>query len=120
MVISQNLLPFIYETGVLGGRTFDVLMTRLPFEKLHERLDYAYSIHNKSPTLKDFRASKDLINLENKALTKARKIISPHYEIAKIFKNKIERLEFIHKSNQNIKQEIKFYSPPLLWVEKEH
>ena len=94
LVISQNLLPFIYETGALGGRTFDVLMTRLPFEKLHERLDYAYSIHNESPTLKDFRASKDLINLENKALTKARKIISPHYEIAKIFKNKIERLEW--------------------------
>lgn len=94
LVISQNLLPFIYETGVLGGRTFDVLMTRLPFEKLHERLDYAYSIHNESPTLKDFRASQYLVDLESKALTKARKIISPHSEIAEIFKNKIERLEW--------------------------
>lgn len=94
LVISQNLLPFIYETGVLGGRTFDVLMTRLPFEKLHERLDYAYSIHKESPTLKDFRASQYLVDLENKALTKARKIISPHSEIAEIFKNKIERLEW--------------------------
>lgn len=94
LVISQNLLPFIYETGVLGGRTYDVLMTRLPFEKLHERLDYAYSIHPKSPTLKDFRASAYLIDLENQALTKARKIISPHSEIAEIFKNKVERLEW--------------------------
>lgn len=94
IVISQNLLPFIYETGVLGGRTFDVLMTRLPFEKIHERLDYAYSIHNESPTLKDFRASQSLVELENEALTKARKIISPHSEIAEIFKNKIERLEW--------------------------
>ena len=94
VVISQNLLPFIYKTGVLGGRTFDVLMTRLPFEKLHERLDYAYSIHNQSLTLKDFRASQYLVDLENKALTKARKIISPHSEIAEIFKNKIDRLEW--------------------------
>lgn len=94
LVISQNLLPFIYETGVLGGRTFDVLMTRLPLEKLHKRLDYAYSIHNESPTLKDFRAPQYLVDLENKALTKARKIISPHSEIAEIFKNKIERLEW--------------------------
>ena len=94
IIISQNLLPFIYETGVLGGRTFDVLMTRLPFEKLHNRLDLAYSIHKESETLKDFRTSKHLIDLENKALTKARKIISPHSEIAEIFKNKVERLEW--------------------------
>lgn len=94
LVISQNVLPFLYEIGVLGGRTFDVLMTRLPFEKIHERLDYAYSKHNESLTLKDFRVSPYLIDLEKKALTKARKIISPHSEIAELFKNKIERLEW--------------------------
>ena len=69
--------------------SFDVLMTRLPFEKLHERLDYAFSNHPESSTLKGFRASKDLIELENKALTKARQIITPHSEIAEIFKNKV-------------------------------
>lgn len=94
LVISQNLLPFIYETGVLGGRTFDVLMTRLPFEKLHERLDFAFNIHSESPTLKDFRADKELIETENKALTKARKIITPHSEIAEIFKNKVVKLNW--------------------------
>ena len=94
LVISQNLLPFIYETGVLGGRTFDVLMTRLPFEKLHERLDFAFNIHSESATLKDFRADKELIETENKALTKARKIITPHSEIAEIFKNKVVKLNW--------------------------
>lgn len=94
LVISQNLLPFIFETGVLGGRTFDVLMTRLPFEKLHDRLDYAFLNHPESPTLKDFRASKELIELENNALTKARQIITPHFEIAEIFKNKVVKLNW--------------------------
>jgi hypothetical protein len=94
VVIAQNLLPFIYETGALGGRTFDVFMTRLPFEKLHERLDLAFAFHNESQTLNDFRASKELIALENKALTSARKIITPHSELAAIFKNKAVKLDW--------------------------
>lgn len=94
VVIAQNLLPYVYETGALGGRTFDVFMTRLPFEKLHERLDLAFTFHNESPTLNDFRASKELIALENKALTSARKIITPHSELAAIFKNKAVKLDW--------------------------
>ena len=94
VVIAQNLLPFIYETGALGGRTFDVIMTRLPFEKLHERLDLAYSQYKDSPTLHDFRASQELIALENKALTSARKIITPHSELAATFINKAVKLDW--------------------------
>lgn len=100
LVISQNLLPFIYETGILGGRTFDVLMNRLPIQLLHERLDYAHSKHPQSLTLNDFRASRNLIALENKALNKARKIITPHAEIASIFNNKAEKLNW-HLPIQN-------------------
>lgn len=94
LVISQNLLPYLYKTGALGGRTFDVLMTRLPFEKLHERLDLAQRNHLQSKTLTDFRASKELIHIENNALTKARKIITPHNEIAEIFINKVQKLNW--------------------------
>lgn len=94
LVISQNLLPYLYKTGALGGRTFDVLMTRLPFEKLHERLDLAQRNHPQSKTLTDFRVSKELINIENNALTKARKIITPHNEIAEIFINKVQKLNW--------------------------
>lgn len=94
LVISQNLLPFLLKSGALGGRTFDVLMTRLPIEKLHERLDFAHAKYAESPTLKDFRASDELIELESKALTKARKIITPHSEIEKIFWNKTIKLNW--------------------------
>lgn len=94
LLISQNLLPFIYETGALGGRTYDVLMTRLPIEKLHERLDLAYLNNPESQTLKDYRASTELVELENKALTQARKIITPHAEIEEIFKNKAVKLDW--------------------------
>jgi hypothetical protein len=92
LVISQNLLPFLYESGVLGGRTFDVLMTRLPFEKLHEKLDTAFSKHQGSSTLRDFRANEKLVTLENKALNLARNIITPHSEIKELFKNKAVHL----------------------------
>ncbi|MBN8572376.1 MAG: VanW family protein [Candidatus Kapabacteria bacterium] len=101
VVISQNLLPFVFETGALGGRTFDVLMTRLPFEKLHERLDHAFLHHPESPTLNDFRAGKKLIELENKALKKARQIITPHTEIAEIFKNKVVTLDWFIPPSSN-------------------
>ncbi|MBK7681881.1 MAG: hypothetical protein IPJ26_05095 [Bacteroidetes bacterium] len=92
LVISQNLLPFIWEQGVLGGRTFDVLMSRLPIEKLHQRLDIAHKQFPESKTLNDFRASQTLIDLENIALTKSRHIITPHKEIADTFNNKSIKL----------------------------
>lgn len=94
VIISQNLLPFVYETDALGGRTFDVLMTRLPFEKLHKRLDAAFEQHHESTTLNDFRAPREWIELENKALTSARKIITPHAEIAAIFQNKSIKIDW--------------------------
>ena len=101
MVVSQNLLPFIWEAGVLGGRTFDVLMSRLPMEKLHERLDLAYAKYPDSKTLNDFRASAHLIDTENTALTRSRHIITPHQEIADIFNNKAIKLNWsLPKANE--------------------
>lgn len=111
LVISQNLLPFLFETGALGGRTFDVLMTRLPFEKLHQRLDGALSNYPESPTLKDFRASKHLIEVEKTALNKARQIITPHTEIAELFKNKVVKLAWFIPSatqQQSLGQKVLF------------
>lgn len=95
IVISQNLLPFVFEIGALGGRTFDVLMTRLPLEKLHQRLDFAHAKYPDSPTLQDFRAPWYVLDMENKALNKARKIITPHAEIADIFRHKVEKLNWV-------------------------
>jgi hypothetical protein len=94
VIVSQNLLPHLYATGALGGRSFDVLMTRLPMDKLHERLDAAYANYPHSSTLSDFRAPEKLIEIENKALTRARRIITPHADIASLYKNKVVKLEW--------------------------
>lgn len=88
VVVAQNLLPYAWREGWLGGRTFDVLMTRMPMEHLQRTLDKAAARLPESHTIKDHRAPVDLVQLENVALTKARRIITPHAVIAAIFNNK--------------------------------
>ncbi len=94
IVVQQNLLPFLWRTGVLGGRTFDVLMTTLPMSNLQERLDFAASLHNESKTLRDFRADADLIELESEALRNAEKIVTTHTAIAALFGERAEILDW--------------------------
>lgn len=94
VVVMQNLLPFLWRDGHLGGRTFDVLMTRLPMQALHDQLDRAHQLHADSATLGDFRADKELIRLEQEALKHAEKIITPHTEIAGLFPEKAELLDW--------------------------
>jgi hypothetical protein len=85
VVVSQNLLPFLWREGHLGGRTFDVLMTRLPMETLQHRLDLAARKHPGSQTLSDFRAPDSILDAEGEALATARKLITPNTEIARLF-----------------------------------
>ncbi len=87
-VVTQPLLPFLWREGWLGGRSFDVLMTRLPLATLQARLDAAYAKHPTSPTLKDFRCDRALFELEQQALQAAHRIITPHAEIAQLFPNR--------------------------------
>lgn len=94
VVVQQNLLPFLWREGVLGGRTFDVLMTALPMKNLQERLDFAYSLHPESKTLGDFRADEWLIEAETEALKHARRIVTPHSEIASLFSGKSVLLDW--------------------------
>lgn len=94
IVVQQNLLPFLWREGVLGGRTFDVLMNSLPIEELQKRLDFACSLHPESKTAGDFRADEWLIEAETEALKNARKIITPHTGIAKLFPEKSELLSW--------------------------
>ncbi len=94
LVIQQNLLPFLWQAGVLGGRTFDVLMTSLPMKTLQERLDFAAALHPESKTLGDFRAGKHLIETEAEALQNAEKIITPHTAIASLFGERAKLLEW--------------------------
>ena len=82
LIISQNLLPYLWREGHLGGRTFDVLITRLPMAGLHHTLDTAAAHWPESRTLADFRAPRELIEAETRALSAARQWITPHSAIA--------------------------------------
>lgn len=84
LVISQNLLPFLWRDGVLGGRTFDVLLTRLPLVELEATLDRAHAAHPASRTLADFRADPALLADESGALAEARRWITPHSALARL------------------------------------
>jgi hypothetical protein len=94
LVVAQPLLPFLWQAGVLGGRTFDVLLTRLPAEILHARLDAAHARHPASPTLHDFRADPAFVEAESRALTQARRLLTPHHELARLFTHKAVLLEW--------------------------
>ena len=100
LVVQQNLLPFLWKSGALGGRTFDVLMNALPMSEIQKRLDFAKSLHPKSPTLADFRADESLIVAENEALQNAEKLITSHTDIAALCGKKAELLDWTVPTNQ--------------------
>lgn len=95
LVVAQSLLPFLWQAGVLGGRTFDVLLTRLPAALLHARLDETHARHPSSPTLRDFRAPAAFVTAESRALTQARHLLTPHVELANLFNNKALLLDWV-------------------------
>ncbi len=94
LVVQQNLLPFLWQNGDLGGRTFDVLMTALPIKELQRQLDFAISLHRESQTLNDFRADARLLEAESEALANAKRIVTPHSEIAALFADKAVLLDW--------------------------
>ncbi len=85
IVVEQTLLSALWESGCLGGRTFDVLMRRLPMRLLQQRLDAVAARWPQSPTAADFRASSHHLDLEEEALSCARRLITPHHELAALF-----------------------------------
>lgn len=85
LVISQTLLPHLWQAGHLGGRTFDVLVQRWPLAELHARLDAAANVHPQSDTLADFRAAPELVEAESQGLAAAARIVTPHRQIAESF-----------------------------------
>lgn len=92
VVVQQNLLPYLWRSGHLGGRTFDVLMTALPMAELQKRLDHAFQLHGESKTLGDFRADPQLVEAEAVALKNASRIVTTHSAIAALFPEKAELL----------------------------
>ncbi len=85
IVMAQSVLPFLWKGGALGGRTFDVFMTRMPLAHLHRLLDEASTQNPELATLREYRAPQWMIDAEQEALASARRIISPHAVIAELF-----------------------------------
>lgn len=94
VTVQQNLLPYLWRSGHLGGRTFDVLMNALPMAELQKKLDHAAGLHPNSTTLGDFRADPYLVAAESEALANARRIITPHTEIASLFGERATLLDW--------------------------
>ncbi len=115
LVVSQTLLPHLWKTGCLGGRTFDVLVNRWPLAELQKRLDQAALVHPASETIRDFRADAALLHAETEAFAAAAKIITPHRGIARYFGAKALLLDWSMPPpisvSAPIGQEIKWFFP---------
>ncbi|RYE96158.1 MAG: vanw family protein, partial [Oxalobacteraceae bacterium] len=49
LVVSQGVLPYLWRSGELGGRRFDVLMNALPMHEIQRRLNQAAARHPRTP-----------------------------------------------------------------------
>jgi len=94
LIIAQTWLPWLEETGVLGGRSFDVMMSRYPLGEIHRMLDAAAAEMPQSMTIRDFRAPAELVDAETRLLERARRIITPHHGIAELFGERAMRLSW--------------------------
>jgi hypothetical protein len=92
LVVAQTLLPWLDEAGALGGRSFDVLMSRYPLAEIHRRLDAAAAELGPSATIGDFRAEAGLAARESALLARARRIVTPHHGLAALFPKQALRL----------------------------
>jgi vancomycin resistance protein VanW len=85
LVIAQPLLPHLWRLGALRGRSFEVLLDRLPIDAMHRVLDTARDLYPDSATLGDFRAPEAIAAAEREALGEAVRLITPHRAIAARF-----------------------------------
>jgi len=85
LCLTQTLLPYLWRAGVLGGRTFDVLMQRLPVASLEQHLETAARLYPQSKTLVEFRAPRWFAEAEQQALKAVRTIFTPHKQIAALY-----------------------------------
>jgi len=96
IVTAQAFLPWLDELGMLGGRSFDVLMSRFPLAEIHRRLDAVAAETGASATIGDFRAEEALVAREAALLARARRIVTPHHGIAALFPGRADLLTW-HK-----------------------
>jgi hypothetical protein len=104
LVVAQAWLPWLDDAGALGGRSYDVVMTRYPIGEIHAKLDAVAAETGASPTIADFRADPDLVAREAELLARARTIVTPHHGIVDLFGDKAMRLAW-HRPEQVARKE---------------
>ena len=100
LVVAQSFLPFLWRDGHLGGRHFEVLMTRPPIEILERELDDAARRFPERATLRDFRAPLDITHWEREALAAADFVVTPHAQIAAMFEGRAILLSWIEPARR--------------------
>jgi hypothetical protein len=75
LTVPLRLLVPLAETGALGGRSYDVVLDRLPLPQLHAALDAAAARWPESETLGDFRAAPAYVRREAQLLADARAVV---------------------------------------------
>lgn len=83
LLIDQSLLVPLAQTGALGGRTYDVFVHALPAGELQRRLDATAHRRPDAVSLRDFRVSDSHCSMEADALRRARRLFTPHAEVAR-------------------------------------
>jgi hypothetical protein len=106
LVIDQPLLPAIAASGELGGRTYDVLMRRLPMRILQNRLDAVARRWPQSRTAADFRVHAYQLEEEERILAGPSRIITPHTEIAALFPDRTILLDWSLPARPNLIRQI--------------
>ncbi len=87
LTVPLPLLGPLAKLGSLGGREVTVLLTRAPLLMLQEQLDLAARLYADSPTIKDFRLPRHVLDREMNALRGAHLLLTPHTAVA----------EFLHE-----------------------
>lgn len=117
LVVAQPLLPHLWCSGALGGRTFDVLMARLPVARLEQQLDVAAQLYPQSKTLLEFRAPRWFAEAEQEALQAARTLFTPHSQIAALYEHAVclpwETAKTPQNKNGNRRDLLVFMGPTL-------
>lgn len=103
LCVSQSLLPHLWQTGVLGGRCFDVLMYREPIAVIEDKLDKAARRYPEGLSLTEFRAPGATAEAELEALQAARSIITPHAHIAARYPQ-AQRIDWVINDDDSVRE----------------
>lgn len=95
LLVSQNLLPHLWEAGALRRRSFDVLMTHAPWTQLNTRVRAAQARHPSNAMLYLHTADSTLADTEASALREARRLYTPHAELADQLGHRVVRLPWV-------------------------